>query len=158
MPVAIETHDALPPQLRSRIDGRMAVHSARAPYATDGFYGENDHETDRSMDIRPDDTAYATQLHPVIQPHPETGRPALYSTVGYIIGIDGMPDDEARDLLVELYKWQTRDEFVYRHEWEPDMLVMWDNRSVLHRATGGYDGYERLLHRTTIGDPRTVAA
>ena len=30
------------------------------------------------------------------------------------------------------------------------MLIMWDNRSVLHRATGGYDGYDRLLHRTTI--------
>jgi taurine dioxygenase len=31
------------------------------------------------------------------------------------------------------------------------MLLMWDNRSVLHMATGGYSGYERLLHRTTIG-------
>jgi len=30
------------------------------------------------------------------------------------------------------------------------MLVMWDNRSVLHMATGGYDGHERLLHRTTV--------
>jgi taurine dioxygenase len=29
-------------------------------------------------------------------------------------------------------------------------LVMWDNRAVLHRATGGFDGHERLLHRTTI--------
>ena len=35
--------------------------------------------------------------------------------------------------------------------WEPEMLVMWDNRSVLHRATGGYDGHDRVLHRTTIG-------
>lgn len=32
------------------------------------------------------------------------------------------------------------------------MLVMWDNRSLLHSATGGYDGYDRLLHRTTIAD------
>ena len=30
------------------------------------------------------------------------------------------------------------------------MLVMWDNRSVLHKATGGYEGHDRLLHRTTI--------
>jgi taurine dioxygenase len=30
------------------------------------------------------------------------------------------------------------------------MLVMWDNRSVLHKATGGYEGYRRELHRTTI--------
>jgi len=39
----------------------------------------------------------------------------------------------------------------YRHTWEPNMLVLWDNRVVLHRATGGYEGHERLLHRTTIG-------
>jgi taurine dioxygenase len=32
------------------------------------------------------------------------------------------------------------------------MLLMWDNRSVLHSASGGYQGYKRLLHRTTIAD------
>lgn len=32
------------------------------------------------------------------------------------------------------------------------MLLMWDNRSVLHRATGGFEGHARLLHRTTIGE------
>jgi len=67
-----------------------------------------------------------------------------------VIGIDGMSEDEARPLLTEWYQWQTREEFWYRHEWEPQMLVMWDNRSVLHRATGGYEGHDRLLHRTTI--------
>ena len=92
----------------------------------------------------------ATQLHPIIREHPETGRLGVFSCIGYIIGIDGMPNDEARELLFELYAWQTRDEFVYRHQWQPNMLTMWDNRSVLHKATGGYDGHDRLLHRTTI--------
>ncbi len=143
--------DAMPSSLRDRVAGRMAIHSARGGYAPSGMYGEADRATDRSMDIRPDDSAMATQLHPIVREHPETGRLGLFGCVGYIIGIDGMADDDARDLLVELYHWQTRDEFVYRHRWEPDMLVMWDNRSVLHRATGGYDGHARLLHRTTIG-------
>ena len=61
-----------------------------------------------------------------------------------------MDEEEAGPLLTEWYQWQTREEFWYRHEWEPQMLVMWDNRSVLHKATGGYDGHDRLLHRTTI--------
>ena len=136
--------------LRSRLEGKLAVHSARGGYAPDGIYGDTDQQTDRSMDIRPSDTAMATQLHPIIRAHPETGRLGIFGCIGYIIGIDGMPDDEARDLLFELYQWQTRDEFVYRHRWQPNMLVMWDNRSVLHKATGGYDGHDRLLHRTTI--------
>jgi taurine dioxygenase len=143
--------DAMPSALRSRLKGKLAVHSARGGYAPSGTYGEADQQTDRSMAIRPSDTAMATHLHPIIRNHPETGRPGIFSCIGYIIGIEGMPEVEARELLFELYHWQTRDEFVYRHVWEPNMLVMWDNRSVLHKATGGYEGRERVLHRTTIG-------
>ena len=142
--------DAMPADLRARLDGKMAVHSARGGYAPDGTYGARDQATDRSMDIRPSDEAMATQLHPIIRKHPETGRLGVFSCIGYIIGIDGMADNAARELLGELYAWQTRDEFQYRHVWQQDMLTMWDNRSVLHRATGGYDGHHRLLHRTTI--------
>lgn len=141
---------AMAADLRERIDDVVAIHSARGGYAPDGTYGTDD-GADRSMSIVPSDEAYATQLHPLIRRHPETGAETLYSVLGYIIGIDGMPDDEARALLQEVYAWQVRDEFQYRHVWEPDMLVMWDNRCVLHRATGGYEGHERLLHRTTIG-------
>lgn len=128
----------------------MAIHSARGGYAPDGAYGDDDRARGRSMAIRPSSDAMATQLHPIIRAHPETGRLGLFSCLGYIIGIDGMDDAEARPLLGELYGHQTADEFVYRHRWQPNMLVMWDNRSVLHRATGGYDGHHRLLHRTTI--------
>jgi taurine dioxygenase len=142
--------DAMPADLRARLDGKMAVHSARGGYAPDGTYGADDQATDRSMDIRPSVEAMATQLHPIIREHPETGRLGVFSCIGYIIGIEGMADGAARELLFELYAWQTRDEFQYRHVWQQDMLTMWDNRSVLHRATGGYDGHHRLLHRTTI--------
>jgi len=140
---------AMPGALRARIEGRMAVHSARRAYAPEGFYGEGD-KAKRSMDIRPSRDAEATQLHPLIRKHPETGREGLFSCFGYIVGIEGMDDAEAVPLLIELYQWQGREEFQYRHHWEPDMLLMWDNRSLLHAATGGYDGYHRLLHRTTI--------
>ncbi|MBS3962009.1 MAG: TauD/TfdA family dioxygenase [Sandarakinorhabdus sp.] len=138
----------MPEMLRSRIEGRMAIHSAQRAYAPEGFYGEGD--KGRSMTIRPSEAARATQLHPIIRPHPETGRPGLFGTFGYIIGIEGMADAEAVPLLLELYQWQGRQEFQYRHKWEGGMLVMWDNRSVLHAATGGYAGHARLLHRTTI--------
>ena len=141
---------AMPATLRAKIDGKIAVHSARTAYAPDGMYGEADGD-DRSMRIVVSDEAYDTQTHPLIRVHPESGVEVIYSTFGYIVGIEGMPDDEAAELLIELYKWQTRDEFVYRHVWEPNMVTMWDNRCVLHRATGGFEGFERLLHRTTIG-------
>jgi taurine dioxygenase len=142
--------DAMPSDLRERLTGKLAIHSARGGYAPSGAYGTDD-QAARSMDIRPSDDAQATQLHPIVREHPETGRLGLFGCIGYVIGIDGMDDDEGHALLGEWYGWQTREEFWYRHEWEPNMLVMWDNRSVLHRATGGYEGHDRLLHRTTIG-------
>jgi taurine dioxygenase len=141
--------EAMPKDLRARLEGRMAIHSAKKAYAPEGSYGEGD-VARRSMDIRPSREAEATQLHPLIRAHPETGRLGLFSCLGYIIGIDGMSDEEALPLLLELYHWQGREQFHYRHRWQKNTLLMWDNRSVLHAATGGYDGHDRLLHRTTI--------
>ena len=105
----------------------------------------------RSMDIRASDEALAKQLHPIIRKHPETDREGVFGTFGYIIGIDGMENQEAMKLLLELAAWQGQEQFQYRHKWKKNMLVMWDNRSVLHKASGGYQGHNRLLHRTTIG-------
>ena len=144
----IAAFNALTPERQEFLRGLTAIHSAQLAYAPDGSYGEKD--TGRSMDIRPDESARATQTHSLVQRHAETGEEALYSALGYIIGIEGMDQADAIVLLSELAHWQSRDEFVYRHRWEPDMLVMWDNRSVLHKATGGYEGHRRELHRTTI--------
>lgn len=141
--------NAMPDALRRQLDGKMAIHSARNAYAPAGFYGAGD--TGRSMDIRPSDDAEAAFAHPIIRLHPETGQAGLFGCAGYIVGIEGMDDEAAQALIFELYRWQTRPEFQYRHRWRENMLVMWDNRSVLHMATGGYQGQERLLHRTTIG-------
>jgi len=141
----------MPSELRSRLEGRKAVHSARNAYAPGGMYGEADKENGRSMTIIASSDAEATQTHDVIRTHPETGRETLFGAAGYITGFEDMTDDEGWALLTELYRWQTRQEFQYRHKWRENMLVMWDNRCLLHMATGGYPGHARLLHRTTIG-------
>lgn len=140
--------DAMPPEMRAQYDGLTAIHSAGLAYAPDGAYGDKDEG--RSMAIRPDESARAVQAHPLVREHPETGRPGLFSCMGYIMGFEDMSQEEALPLLQQLYAWQSREEFVYRHQWQENMLIMWDNRSVLHCATGGYDGHDRLLHRTTI--------
>jgi taurine dioxygenase len=140
--------DAMPRTMRAKLEGRMAIHSAVKAYAPDGQYGARD--KDRSMDIRPSADAQKTQLHPLIRKHPETGREGIFSCFGYIIGIDGIDEAESTPLLLDLYQWQSREKFQYRHKWKPNMLLMWDNRSVLHAATGGYAGHDRVLHRTTI--------
>ncbi len=142
--------DALPATMKARLQDKQAVHSARRGYAKSGRYGEQD--KGRSMAIRYDDSAMATQLQPIARVHPETGRTALFVSPGYTIGIDGMADDEAVPLLKELFAHQAQPEFIYRHVWQQGTLLLWDNRSVVHAATGGYDGHRRLLHRITVGE------
>ena len=142
--------EKMPSSLRKKLEGKNAIHSALIPYSPGGGYGDKDREMGRSMDIRASDEAFSKQLHPIIKEHPETKREGIYGTIGYIIGIDGMDNQDAMKLLIELSAWQCQEEFIYKHKWKKDMLIMWDNRSVLHRATGGYEGQERLLHRTTI--------
>ena len=145
-------YEQLPESLRSRVDGLTAIHSAALGYAPDGAYGEADQEKGRSMKILPSEKALATYQHPLVREHPETGKRALFSSAAYIKGFVGLAKEESDALLGELYVHQSQSAFIYSHHWRADMLVMWDNRSLLHAATGGYDGYDRLLYRTTIAD------
>lgn len=141
---------AMPTDLRARIEAKIALHSAAAAYAPDGMYGKADKAAGRSMAIIADDSANEIHRHSLICQHPETGVEGLFSCMGYICGIEGMDDEPSHELLEELYRWQTQEQFEYRHQWSEDMLIMWDNRSVLHRVYGGFEGHDRLLHRTTI--------
>ncbi len=143
--------EKMPEDLREKLKGKLAIHSARAAYAPDGVYGAAD-QLARSMDIRPSVDAHGEHLHPIIRRHHETGRKGIFGCAGYITGFAYVDPATGMELLGELYQWQTREEFQYRHKWQENMLVMWDNRSVLHMATGGYEGHARLLHRTTIGE------
>ena len=70
----------MPDELRQKLDGKMAVHSARNGYGKAGLYGAKDEG--RSMDIRSSDDALATQLHPIIRKHPETGEEGLFGCAG----------------------------------------------------------------------------
>ena len=147
-------YEQLPDALRDQAEVAVAIHSAALGYAPDGAYGEQDRALGRSMNIRPSERARDTYEHPLVRVHPETGEKALFSSAAYIKGFVGMEKEDSDTLLTALYLHQTQDAFIYSHQWAADMLVMWDNRSLLHAATGGYAGYDRLLHRTTIADTR----
>jgi taurine dioxygenase len=148
----LNEHKALaemPQNLRQRLVGKTGVHSARWAYADDGFYAADNY--DGTMNIKTSPEARNTHGHPLIRIHPETGQEGIFAG-SYVLGIDGLPETECREILNELATWLDRPEFCYRHRWEKDMLLMWDNRAVLHMATGGYEGHDRLLHRLTVAD------
>ncbi len=150
----VKAYERLPDALRDKADSLTAIHSAELGYAPNGAYGDNEQENDRSMNIIPSEKARDKRAHPFVRTHHETGKKALFSSPAYIQGFAGLEKEESDALMIEFYGLQSAEDLVYTHKWEKNMLVIWDNRSLLHAATGGYDGYDRLLHRTTIADTR----
>lgn len=141
--------EKMPDDIRAKYEGKTAIHSAHYAYADDGMYADENY--DGAMNIKTSSEASEQQEHPIIRPHPESGKTGFMGG-SYVVDFKDLDKKVARELMRDLYQWQGKEEFVYRHKWEPDMLVLWDNRSVLHQATGGFEGYERLLHRLTIDD------
>ena len=107
------------------------------------------------MKIHTSDEANKTMSHPLVRTHRETNRKALFINPVYTIEIEGLSKEESDVLLFELYIHMAQEKYIYHHKWQPNMLIMWDNRSVMHMAEGGYDGHERLLHRITIAGDKT---
>ena len=150
-------YESLPRQMRQRIDAVTVLH----------HYGNRD-DLDESSAISASQLSEEQKqqvqnvFHPLVRPHPATGRKALYAVTGSSFGIVGMPDDEATALLRELGEHATQAEFVYRHRYGVGDIIVWDNNSTLHSATaiasatGPRD--TRLLHRVSVkADARTAA-
>jgi taurine dioxygenase len=131
-----------------------AVHSARLAYGTTGRLATDPQP--REMKILTGEKAHATQLHPMVRTHPVTGRSALFVNPVYTIGIEGMGEADGQALLARFYQHLFAGDLVHRHRWRQNMLVMWDNRCVVHNAEGGYEGHARLMHRTTVAGERPV--
>ena len=141
-------YEDLDDEMKKKINNLEVIHSASLPYADDGFYATE--KDNRAMKILPSKKAKETQLHPLVKTHSETKKKCLFINPVYTIGINDYSDEDSFLLLSSLYEHMTQEKYVYRHKWSENMLLMWDNRTVVHQADGGYDGYERLLHRITI--------
>ena len=89
-------------------------------------------------------------VHPLIRTHARSGEQSLYLDTSYAVGFEGMRPEEATPLLRFLGEHLTQPAFTCRLRWEPDMVVLWDNRLCLHQAFNDYQGYRREMYRTTV--------
>ncbi len=133
-----------------------AVHSA-LPHGTQG--PPSGLRVSASIKLaRNDPAADAEVLHPVVRRHPETGAAALFVNPVYVSRFEDMTEAESRPLLDTLQAQATRPEMTCRLSWSPGTLAIWDNRCTQHLAVNDYDGYRRLLHRTTVVGERPLPA
>lgn len=137
-------YEALPDEMKARIDGRRATHSYTKTY--DKIEGS----TFRPALTEAQRREVREVTHPVVRTHPETGRKALFVNEGFTGRILDMPDDESRALLSSLFAHSTSGRFTYRHRWEEHDIVFWDNRCTVHLAHGCPPHLRRHMHRTTV--------
>lgn len=138
-------YDALPQALKKQLEGLQAEHSYLLHYeALRAKSPWRPKLTQQQIDeVKP-------AVHPVVITHPGNGRKALFVSEHFTSRILGLPEDESRDLLQQLFAHSVQPQFVYRHQWQRHDMVFWDNRSVLHLATGMPEHLRRKLYRTTV--------
>lgn len=135
--------DALDADTQARIGDLIAVH--------DYFYSRS--LTGFDLDGIPDE--WRTMQPPVrqvlVRTQPNTQRRSLY-LASHIKSIVGMDEEESRVLVEQLMDTATRPEHVYRHRWRTNDLVIWDNRTTMHRGTRFDEKYRRAMRRATAQD------
>jgi taurine dioxygenase len=142
-------YESLSADIKRKIEGRLGVHhvskalnprvviSANRPGAKEYYESQ--------AKSRPQ------VVQPLVRTHEETGRQALFVSPRFTIAIDGMDDAEAQPLLDTLFATIADPANQYRHKYQDRDVVVWDNRCIVHRATGGYALPDiRRMHRTTV--------
>ena len=142
-------YDALPAMLKSELESRRAVHDLNYSRQLSGAKKQMTREQRRKAP--PVD-------HEIIRVHPDTGRKTLYLGE-HASHIEGMPVDRARALIAELNSIATQPGNVYTHRWQVGQMVIWDNRCLMHKATGfDFMNDIRVVRRTTTVGERLPAA
>lgn len=95
----------------------------------------------------------------LVRSHAHSGRRSLY-LASHIRSIRGMDEEAGRALVDRLMQHATQSRFIYRHRWRVGDLVIWDNRSTMHRGTTFDEKYRRAMRRATVQDvgPTVVEA
>lgn len=145
-------YDGLSDRLQHFLSGLEAVHDFKP------FRGLFPATRDGIERMRRFEDMYPPVTHPVVTVHPITGRKVLFVNPQFTLYIKGMPEDESRAILDLLYRKTLIHEYQYRHVWQPNMLVFWDNRCVQHSALHDYYPQRRLMERVMITGTRPLAA
>lgn len=143
-------YETLSSGLQRMLEQLRAVHSFG--HADKRFFSQ------RGAKARLNDTAKKKTPpveHPVVRTHPTTGRKVLFINPGFTSRFVDMTEEESEPLLQYLFQHITQPAFIYRHRWQVNDLVFWDNRCTIHHAIRDYgEDSPRHMHRTTISGDR----
>ncbi len=135
-------YETLSDGLQQTLNGLVAINTSTMAHAFKT-------QVDRLRDVDSQQKVMVA-AHPVVRPHPETGRKALYVNTNHTKHFQGWTVEESRPLLDYLFKHQVRPEFTCRFRWQPGSVAFWDNRCTQHNPVNDYHGFKRIMHRVTL--------
>lgn len=136
----------LTPVFREMLDGRRVLHAATGLGQKVAMRKKGDYlGFDRSQDLE-----RIEHYHPIKRTHPETGSHSLFVNQAYSVQIEGCSDDESAAILRFLFDHSRLPAMTARMVWEPDTIMVWDNRVTAHYAIGDYGGQRREMYRLAV--------
>lgn len=141
-------YEALPVDMRRLVDGKKCRHD----------FEHLSRITGARKPTKEERASMPAVWQPMVRRHPVTGRKSLYISPIYNDKIEGMSDSGSIEFIKKLAEFSGQDRFVYRHKWETDDIVMWDNRCTMHLVTPHDPNERRVMHRTTIAGEGPVLA
>lgn len=144
----VEVYKALPASLKSQVDGAFFIHEGQMRYKVQA---EDIDKSLRDLLDRINDQVPPVQ-HPAVIEHPVTGDKALYVSSGFTTKRVGLSFEENQRFMQELFAFIEQQERVHTHYWEEGDLIIWDNRSLIHKASGVKPGETSKMYRVGIYD------
>lgn len=143
-------YDTMPLALRHVIEGRTAKHDPVLRYKVGP--ADVDANLDLGELIKRGRELFPAPTHPCVITHPVTGRKIVYMNEGFTTSIDGLPYEESQAVLKEIFAFIDRSEHIRSHSWELGDIIIWDNRSLIHRAGYMAPGDFQTIFRLGIDD------
>ncbi|MDO4222877.1 MAG: taurine dioxygenase [Acinetobacter sp.] len=152
----VAAFNALDRETQEKIKGLTAEHDIRLSFPVERF-GYSDEERAKLEEVFKKNPPVT---HPVVRTHPETGENILFVSEGFTSKINGLDEQEGRELLNFLTQHAVKEEFHLRWQWQEGDVAIWDNRCTQHKALFDYGDAHRIMHRATVNgtEPYYTAA
>ena len=135
-------YENLPKEMKNKIKNLKAKHVYQSKFSKRKLMNINNQDFDKNE-----------VFHPLVKIHPETGLKSLYINPIRIEQISNFSDEKSLNLINNLMNYVNSLKFEYRHQWKVGDFVIWDNRTLMHKANGDYDMTEkRYLYRLMLQD------
>lgn len=139
-------YETMPDNLRKHLEGR----SATAKYGLKKSSSTQRDMADKPGMMKKIDERTPPATHPIILENPATGQKSIYLDPNKTMGIEGMSEEESKELIDAVQAHMLNDDAVYTHAWRNGDVIMWDNARLWHRREAFNPEMPRFARRTTI--------